>query len=141
MLAFTGTDLKPKALRAVLIIWTLLPPNDPRQAKNAGVVARHLIHMLSDNLANGWGEGEEVGLWCLLVGVFGAFIGGGDSEWFVKRIRGVLTSKGKQLGLDLGCGPSESLIGLQERFLYREAVTRPLTRRLAELLNSRLQTD
>jgi hypothetical protein len=141
LLAFTGIDPKSRSFRAVLIIWTLLPPNDPRQAKNAGVVARHLIHMLSDNLANGWGEGEEVGLWCLLVGVFGAFIGGGDFGWYVKRIHEVLISKGKQLGLDLGRGLLESLVGLQKRFLWREGVTRPLTMRLVELLNSRCQID
>jgi hypothetical protein len=141
LLAFTGTDLKTRSIRAVLIIWTLLPPNDPRQAKNAGVVARHLMHMLSDNVANGWWEGEEVGLWCLLVGAFGAFIGGGDFEWFVERIHGVLISKGERLGLELGCGLLESLIGLQKRFLWREGVTRPLTMRLVDLLESRPQID
>jgi hypothetical protein len=141
LLAFTGTDLKTRSIRAVLIIWTLLPPNDPRQARNAGVVAGHLMHMLSDNLADGWWEDEEERLWCLLVGAFGTFIGGGDFEWFVERIHEVLTSKCKQLGLDLGCGLLESLIGLQKRFLWREGVTRPLTLRLVELLNSRCQTD
>jgi hypothetical protein len=141
LLAFTGTDLKSRALRAVLIIWTLLPPNDPRQTKNAAVVAGHLMCMLNDNFADSRWKSEEVGLWCLLIGAFGAFIGGGNFEWFVKRIHDVLISNGKQLGLDLGCGLLESLIGLQKRFLYREAVTRPLTRRLVELLNSRLQTD
>ena len=62
MLAFTGTDLKPKALRAVLIIWTLLPPNDPRQAENADVVAGHLVRMLNDNFADSRWKSEEVGL-------------------------------------------------------------------------------
>jgi hypothetical protein len=141
LLAFSGIDLKTVALRAVLIIWTLLPPNDPRQSKNAGVVAKHLMHMLSDNVADAWSENEEVRLWCLLVGAFGAFIGGGGHEWFVERIKELIQSREKTLGFGLGPGLFESLIYLQQRFLYRDLVAIPLTLRLVGLLNSRSQTD
>lgn len=142
LLAFSGADLQARVFRAVLIIWTLLPPNDPRQAKNAGVVARHLMHMLSGNTSDGWGGPEEARLWCLLVGEFGAFIGGGGGhEWFVERIHEVLQSQGKELGFGLGPDLFESLIDLQKRFLYRDAVTKPLTHRLVGLLDLWPQTD
>jgi hypothetical protein len=141
LLAFSGTDPKTVALRAVLIIWTLLPPNDPRQAKNAGVVAGRLPSILSDNFVDHWSGNDEVGLWCLLVGAFGAFIGGGDHEWFVERIKETLQSRDETFGFGLGPGLFESLIDLQKLFLYRDLVARPLTLRLVGLLNSRSQTD
>lgn len=122
------------AHRAVLIIWILLPPNDPRQAEDAGVVARHLMQILSDCSSDDRACLEEVRLCCLIVGAFSAFIGGGGHLWFVERIKQMLQPKGKQLGFGLGTGLFESLIDLQKRVFYREAVTRPLTLRLAELL-------
>lgn len=137
LLAFSGTELTIKAFRAVLIIWTLLPPNDPRQARNAGVVAQHLMHILSDNPSSDWAHLEEVRLWWLLVGAFGTFVGGGGHAWFVERIHGMLQSKRKQIGLASGPDLFKSLIDLQKRFLYRDAVTRPLTLRLVGLLDSR----
>jgi hypothetical protein len=80
LLAFTGTDLKARAFRAVLIIWTLLPPNDPRQAENACVVAHDLMRILGEGSSEDWEGIEEVRLWCLIVGAFGGFIGGGSSS-------------------------------------------------------------
>ena len=141
LLAFSGTYLTARAFRAVLIIWTLLPPNDPRQANNAGVVAQHMMRMLSVSPSDHWAGLEEVELWCLLVGAFGAFVGGGGHEWFIERTKQTLQSKGKQLGFGLGPGLLESLVHLQRRFLCREAVTRPLTLKLVELLNLQSRTS
>jgi hypothetical protein len=135
LLSFSGTDLTTRALKLVLIIWTLLPPNDPRQAKNAGVVAGHLMQILSDSSADDWAGSDEVELWCLLVGFFGGSIGGGGHVWFAERIHGVIRSKGQRIGLALGPGLFEGLIDLQKRFLHRDAVTRTLTLRLVELLD------
>lgn len=135
LLAFSVADLKTRAFRAVLIIWTLLPPNDPRQAKSAGVVAQHLMHMLRDGSSGDWAGFEKARLWCLMVGAFGTFIGGEDCTWFVDRVLEVILSTGQQLGLSLGPGLLQSLIDLQKRFLYRDTVTGPLTVRLVELLD------
>ena len=78
----------------------------------------------------------------MLVGEFGAFIGGGGGhQWFVERIHEVLQSQGKELGFGLGPDLFESLIDLQKRFLYRDAVTKPLTHRLVGLLDLWPQTD
>jgi hypothetical protein len=142
LLAFSGTDLKARAFRAVLIIWTLLPPNDPRQTENAGVVARDLMRTLGDGSSEDWESIEDVLLWCLIVGAFGGFIGGGSGHgWFVERIHEVLQSKGEQLGFGLGPGLLENLMRLQRRFLHRDAVTGLLTLRLVELLDSRSRAD
>jgi hypothetical protein len=135
LLALSVADLKTRAFRAVLIIWTLLPPNDPRQAKSAGVVAQHLMHMLKDSSSDDWAGFEKARLWCLMVGAFGTFIGGEDCTWFVDRVLEVILSTGQQLGLSLGPGLLQSLIDLQKRFLYRDTVTGPLTVRLVELLD------
>lgn len=136
LLAFETADVRLSAIRAALIIWTLLPPNDPRQAKTAHIVAQRLKALLEPDFHNTWSGIEEAGLWCLLVGAFDEIIGGEGSLWFITRIREVLRLPGKDVGLQTGGGFLASLIGFQQRFLYRETILIPLTERVVKLLEN-----
>jgi len=128
LLAFSATDVKGSVLRVVLIIWTLLPPNDPRQAKNAGVVAaKHLVPMLSGDSSDNWAGFEELRLWCLLVGGFGCIVGDSGCEWFIERIHAAMRSMGQPIVVQPGPAILERLISLQKRFLYRGTAVRQLT--------------
>lgn len=134
LLAFETADVGMGAIRAALLIWTLLPPNDPRQAKTAHIVARHLKALLEPDFHTTWTGTEEAGLWCLLVGAFDEIIGGEGSLWFITRIREVLRLSGEKVGLRSDGGLLARLVGCQRRFLYRETILMPLTERVVKLL-------
>lgn len=134
LLAFETADVRMGAIRAALIIWTLLPPNDPRQAKTAHIVAGHLKALLESDFHITWAGTEEAGLWCLLVGAFDEIIGGEGSLWFITRIRDVLRLSGEKVGVRSDGGLLARLVGCQKRFFYRETILMPLTERAVKLL-------
>jgi hypothetical protein len=135
LLAFTTADPRAEILRIVLIIWTLFPPNDPRQSRIARTVASHLQKTLERGNDSDWDGLEGVRAWCLIVGFFGASCGGDNCGfWFVDELRRFVQLAGDHVGLHISSGPADGLLRLQKRFLFREFLLGPLTEWLAKLM-------
>jgi hypothetical protein len=137
LLAYKTADPKAEILRIVSIIWTLFPPNDPRQARIAGTVASHLRKAIKRITDSAWAGFEAVRAWCLIVGFFGASCGGDQCDsWFLDELRRLVQLAGEQIGLHISFGLTDGLRQLQKRFLFRESLLGPLTEWLAKLIVS-----
>jgi hypothetical protein len=135
LLTYTTADPRAEILRIVLIIWTLFPPNDPRQARIARTVASHLQKALERGTDSDWAGFEGVRAWCLIVGFFGASYGGDKCGcWFLDELRRSVQLAGEHVGLHIDTDLADGLWQLQKRFLFRESFLGPLTERLAKLM-------
>jgi hypothetical protein len=135
LLAFTTADPRAEILRIVLIIWTLFPPNDPRQARIGRSVASNLQETFTRGTDSDWTGFEDVRAWCLVVGFFGASFGGDKCDfWFLDELRGFLQQPGEHISLHVDSSLADNLRQLQKRFLFRESLLGPLTEWLANLM-------
>jgi hypothetical protein len=135
LLACTTADPRAEILRIVLIIWTLFPPNDPRQARIGRTVASHLQNAFTKGTDSDWIGFEDVRAWCLVVGFFGASYGGDRCGfWFLDELRRFVQLAGEHVSLHVDLSLADDLRQLQKRFLFRESLLGPLTEWLAKLM-------
>lgn len=132
LLAFVPSDDRASAMRLTLIMWTLLPPCDPRQARLSQKVAVRLVDLLVDIPDHAWMESEGVRFACLKMGYFCAEERSEAHTWFAEEVRRVIREKHMLLGLKLGDGLRESLIAFQKQIYFDEPGIRKRTEALAD---------
>jgi hypothetical protein len=130
LLAFKTSHHGTHILRVVLLLWTLLPWSDMKEATIVNAIAPKLRHLLKQSSDFDWTGYENIHLWCLLMGYTSAQEGSHVQEWFARQVQ----QRVRDERLDL---PSETsllkrLIGFQQQFLYHAPVQEPVTLRLSE---------
>ncbi|KAK5164950.1 uncharacterized protein LTR77_009615 [Saxophila tyrrhenica] len=127
LLEFTSTDTKARVLRLALIVWTLLPPCDPRQTRTARTLAQSMVTELSRIKDSSWRGLEKIRLWCLLIGFYSAQELSETRSWYAEEIRKRVRCDRSLIGLRRGTSLNEELIAFQERFGFREPTLSHLT--------------
>ena len=132
LLAFETSDHRTHILRVVLLLWTLLPWINLKEATIVNTIAPKLQHLLKHSSRFDWTGCEDVHLWCLLMGYTSAQVGSHVQEWFARQVQQRL--RDKRLGVPSETGLLQNLIGFQQQFLYHAPVQEPVTIRLSEWL-------
>lgn len=137
LLAFMPSDDRANAMRLTLIMWTLLPPCDPRQARLSQTVASKMMEVLVGISDSAWVRFEEMRFACLIMGSFCAEERSDVKAWFVEEVRRVLHEKRTILGIHIDARIRESLIAFQRRFYLDDWEIRKRTEALADYVRFR----
>lgn len=135
LLHFETTDDRTHALRAVLIMWTLLAMNITGRLKTVKIMAAKLRGILRGLDALEWLGHEDIQLWILVIGHDCSPERSELAEWYFERIVSLEMVQSSILASQI-CGESlsEWLDNFQKRFLYHGLVQQPTMLRLAEKL-------
>ena len=132
LLAISPNDRRANILRVALLMWTLLPLHDMKQATMMNAMAPKLWELLEELTLQAWTGCEELHLWCLIMGFCGAEPIGPPQYWFVEEIR--LRLRHPAINIYVDDDLLEALVAFQKRFLFHDVVQEPLTRHLVDCL-------
>lgn len=136
LLDFVAADDRTNALKIALIVWTLLPPSDARQANAAQRLTSQLNRALEESPRSTWKGNEDVRLWCLIVGFFASPSVRHDvCRWVLSEIADAI-QHAAETTLLRACSADlcEDLLAFQRGFLFRTPTSQILTKKLVDLL-------
>ena len=135
LLALRTFDTRVHALRAALIMWTLLSMNITGRVKTVKIMARQLKLILGDISPSEWSGVDDIRFWIMLIGFQCADEHSRIYSWFAHKLLGLYGQESRLIRAHLGAsGLLQALEIFQQGFLFHAPLQRARTLELVELL-------
>lgn len=142
LLAMKFSNVCHDALRVALLLWILISMVVLGLQRLAYLIAPRLHAILErqDTARTGWAELAEVSMWVLSVGAMCSSIGGKEEGWFLERllVMGLAEHIQQARAANRDLEIIDILKTFQQRFFYHEPTQELRLKRLAELVDARI---
>jgi hypothetical protein len=127
------------AVRATVIMWSLLTMNVTGRTKTIKVMAPLLKTILQGATSTDWADGVKIQLWVLIVGFHCSTEGSETAQWFADRVWKSWRCLVSPASLSRKCARNETELAsrleqFQLDFFFDEKIQRPRTRSLAKVI-------